>query len=209
MRTRSSRLRWLVVPALTVGLIAFGAGAATASAPAKKLKSATLNGSGSTLQLAYDQAAIAKFTSTQPNVTINYAGGGSGKGRQDLSDQVVDFAGSDSPFPAADLAKVKGGDILYFPTVVAPVTLSYNLSGVKNLQPLGEDDLEDLPAPDHDVGRPGDQGRQPEGQAAEHRHHGGAPLGQLGHDGELHDVPHQGRPDGLEARRRLDGQLAG
>ena len=138
MRTRSSRLRWCVVPALAVGLIAFGAGAATASAPAKKLKSATLNGSGSTLQLAYDQAAIAKFTSTQPNVTINYPGGGSGKGRQDLSDQVVDFAGSDSPFPAADLAKVKGGAVLYFPTVVAPVTLSYNLSSVKNLRLSGK-----------------------------------------------------------------------
>ena len=51
---------------------------------------------------------------------------------------MVDFAGSDSPFPAADLAKVKGGAILYFPTVVAPVTLSYNLSGVKNLQLSGK-----------------------------------------------------------------------
>jgi len=138
MTIRSSRLHWVVVPVLAAALLTFGATAATASAPAKKLKSATLNGSGSTLQLAFDQEAIAQFTTKESKVTINYAGGGSGKGRQDLADQVVDFAGSDSPFPSADLAKIKGGAILYFPTVVAPVTLSYNLSSVKSLRLSGK-----------------------------------------------------------------------
>ena len=140
MSFRSRRLRWVVVPALAVGLVALGTGVATASTAtkAKKLKSATLNGSGSTLQQAFDQEAIAQFTKSQSNVTINYAGGGSGKGRQDLADQVVDFAGSDSPFPAADLAKVKGGDLLYFPTVVAPVTVSFNLSTVGKLKLAGK-----------------------------------------------------------------------
>jgi phosphate transport system substrate-binding protein len=135
----SRRWRWVLVHALAVGLVALGAGEATASTAtkAKKLKSATLNGSGSTLQQSFDQAAIAQFIKSQPNITINYAGGGSGKGRQDLADQVVDFAGSDSPFPAADLAKVKGGDVLYFPTVVAPVTVSYNLGGVGKLKLSG------------------------------------------------------------------------
>jgi phosphate transport system substrate-binding protein len=137
MNLRSRRLRWAFVPALAVGLVALGATSGTAAVPAKKLAEATLNGSGSTLQQAYDQEAIAAFTAKESNVTINYAGGGSGKGRQDLADQVVDFAGSDSPYPAADLAKVKGGDILYFPTVVAPVTVSYNLEGVKKLQLSG------------------------------------------------------------------------
>jgi phosphate transport system substrate-binding protein len=137
MNLRSRRLRWAFVPALAVGLVALGATAGTAAVPSKKLAEATLNGSGSTLQQSYDQEAIAKFTASQSNVTINYAGGGSGKGRQDLADEVVDFAGSDSPYPAADLAKVKGGDILYFPTVVAPVTVSYNLSGVKKLSLSG------------------------------------------------------------------------
>jgi phosphate transport system substrate-binding protein len=139
MSFRSRRLRWALVPALAVGLAALGTGAtASAATKAKKLATATLNGSGSTLQLAFDQQAIAQFTKGQPNVTINYAGGGSGKGRQDLSDQVTDFAGSDSPFPPADLAKVKGGDLLYFPTVVAPVTVSYNLSGVDKLKLSGK-----------------------------------------------------------------------
>jgi phosphate transport system substrate-binding protein len=67
-------------------------------------------------------------------VKINYGGGGSGKGRQDLADQVVDFAGADSPYKDADLAKNKGGDVLYFPILLGAITLSYNLDGVDKLQ---------------------------------------------------------------------------
>ena len=132
-------LQWLVAPAVVAGLATTGfatlgtAGAGASVSHAKKLKSATLNGSGSTFQLAYDQTAIQAFTTNQPDVTINYAGGGSGKGRQDFADQVVDFAGTDAAYPSADLAKVKGGDFFYIPTVVAPITVSYNLSGVKKL----------------------------------------------------------------------------
>jgi phosphate transport system substrate-binding protein len=113
------------------------AGSATAAsakgATTTKLGSATLNGSGSTLQLGFDQVAIGEFRKIQKAVTINYAGGGSGKGRQDFTDQVVDFAGTDGLFKSTDPAP-KGGPYLYFPTVAAPITVSYNLSGVKKLQ---------------------------------------------------------------------------
>jgi phosphate transport system substrate-binding protein len=127
-------LQWLVAPALVTGLVAAGVAGAGASVEHAKKLSATLNGSGSTFQLAYDQAAIQAFTAKNSGVTINYAGGGSGKGRQDFSDQVVDFAGTDAAYPSADAAKVKGGEFFYIPTVVAPITVSYNLSGVKKLQ---------------------------------------------------------------------------
>ena len=136
MKFRSSR--WVVMPMLAIGLVAVGVGAPTALAStATKLKTATLNGSGATFPQAYYEEAIAAFTEKESDVTINYAGGGSGKGRQDFADQVVDFAGSDAPFPAADLTKVKGGDFFYFPTVVAPITVSYNLEGVKKLKLSG------------------------------------------------------------------------
>ena len=59
--------------------------------------------------------------------------GGSGKGRQDLADQVVDFAGADSPYKDADLAKNKGGDVLYFPILLGPITLAFNVEGVDKL----------------------------------------------------------------------------
>jgi phosphate transport system substrate-binding protein len=97
-------------------------------------ESLTLNASGSTFQKAFQDEAIAEFTKTHPGVKINYGGGGSGKGRQDLSDMVTDFAGSDSAFKDADLAKVKGGELLYFPVVLGAVSLSYNIGGVDKLQ---------------------------------------------------------------------------
>ena len=47
---------------------------------------------------------------------------------------VVDFAGSDSAYKEADMAKIKGGEILYFPILLGPITVSYNLDGVDKLK---------------------------------------------------------------------------
>jgi phosphate transport system substrate-binding protein len=96
--------------------------------------SGTLNGSGSTLQLTYQQAAIQSFKTVQPGMTVNYGGGGSGKGRTDLASGVVNYAGSDSPIPSSEQANFNGKTVLYFPDVIAPVTVSYNLPSVKNLK---------------------------------------------------------------------------
>ena len=106
---------------------------ASASASAAKL-SGTLNGSGSTFQTTYQQAAIQAFKAEQAGLTVNYGGGGSGKGRTDLASGVVNFAGSDSPIPAKEASNFKGKTILYFPVVIGPIALSYNLSGVTNLK---------------------------------------------------------------------------
>jgi phosphate transport system substrate-binding protein len=92
--------------------------------------SGTLNGSGSTFQLTFQEAAIAAFKSVQPGMTVNYGGGGSGKGRTDLSSGVVNFAGSDSPVPSTEASNFTGKTVLYFPVVIGPITLSYNLSGL-------------------------------------------------------------------------------
>ena len=96
--------------------------------------SGTLNGSGSSFQLTFQQTAIQNFRSIQPGMTVNYGGGGSGKGRTDLAGNVVQFAGSDSPIPAAETANFKGKTVLYFPVVIGPITMSYNLSGVSSLK---------------------------------------------------------------------------
>ncbi|MEI7546713.1 MAG: phosphate ABC transporter substrate-binding protein PstS [Actinomycetota bacterium] len=108
-------------------------GATTTTQAAVKL-AAQLNASGATFPKTFYEEAIAAFTKANSGVTINYAGGGSGKGRQDLADQIVNWAGTDGTIADADLAKYKGGAVLYFPTVVAPITVSYNLSGVTKLQ---------------------------------------------------------------------------
>jgi phosphate transport system substrate-binding protein len=96
--------------------------------------SGTLNGSGSTFQLTFQQTAIQSFKQVQSGMTVNYGGGGSGKGRTDLASGVVQFAGSDSPIPSDETANFKGKTVLYFPVVIGPITMSYNLSGVSNLK---------------------------------------------------------------------------
>jgi phosphate transport system substrate-binding protein len=96
--------------------------------------SGTLNASGSTFQLPYQQAAIQQFKQVQPGMTVNYGGGGSGKGRSDLAAGVVQFAGSDSPIPSTEVANFKGKKVLYFPVFLGPITMSYNLTGVKTLK---------------------------------------------------------------------------
>jgi phosphate transport system substrate-binding protein len=94
--------------------------------------SGTLNASGSSLQLLYQQAAISAFKSVQPGMTVNYGGGGSGKGRSDLAAGVVNFAGSDSPIPSTEIANFKGQTVLYFPLLLSPITVSYNLPGISS-----------------------------------------------------------------------------
>jgi phosphate transport system substrate-binding protein len=107
--------------------------AATTAAPKTALAAATLNASGATFPKAFYEEAIALFKETNKDVTINYGGGGSGKGRKDLADQIVDWAGSDGVVKDADKATYKGGDFLYFPTVVAPINVVYNAPGVDKL----------------------------------------------------------------------------
>src|SRR5262245_28431270 len=70
--------------------------------------SGTLNGSGSTFQLSFQQAAIAAYKAIQPNLTVNYGGGGSGKGRTDLAAGTVNFAGSDSTIPDKEASNFQG-----------------------------------------------------------------------------------------------------
>jgi phosphate transport system substrate-binding protein len=96
--------------------------------------SGTLNGSGSTFQKDFDEAAIQGFSDVASGVTVNYGGGGSGKGKEDLAGNIVQWAGTDSLIKPETVSSYKGGTVLYFPTVAAPITVSYNLSSVKSLK---------------------------------------------------------------------------
>ncbi|MBA3499699.1 MAG: phosphate ABC transporter substrate-binding protein PstS [Deltaproteobacteria bacterium] len=87
----------------------------------------SLNASGATFQKAAQEVAIEAFMKANKNIKVNYGAGGSGKGRQDFADQVVDYACSDAPYKEADLAKVKGGEFFYIPNVLGAITVSYNL----------------------------------------------------------------------------------
>ena len=92
-----------------------------------------MSGSGSSFQDAFNQEVFKAFTDDeQPDVTVNYNPTGSGAGQTDLQGGLVDFAGSDSLIPDADVSKFKG-PFLYIPTVAAPITISYNVDGVDKL----------------------------------------------------------------------------
>ena len=97
-----------------------------------RLAATTLNASGATFPQPFYEQVIASFSEKHPGVTINYGGGGSGKGRTDLQTGTSDWVGSDGLVKDEDRAKYKG-PFLYFPTVAAPITVSYHLEGVENL----------------------------------------------------------------------------
>jgi phosphate transport system substrate-binding protein len=109
--------------------------AATSAASSSAPVSGTINAAGSTFQTNFQQAAISGFKATQPGVTVNYGGGGSGAGRTALYSNTVLFAGSDSAIPAKEVSKVPAGKtVLYFPVQIGPIALAYNLSGVTGLK---------------------------------------------------------------------------
>lgn len=96
--------------------------------------SGSLVGSGATFPKSFYDDSIATLADIAPDLTVEYGGGGSGKGQTDLQSNVVDFAGTDGTVADADLSKYTGGEFVYVPTVIAPITLSYNLPDVDKLQ---------------------------------------------------------------------------
>ena len=104
-----------------------GTGAASGATPTPTGGAVTLNASGATFQQAAQEVTIEAFTKANKNIKVNYGAGGSGKGRQDFADQVVDFACTDAPYKEADAAKVKGGEFFYIPNVLGAITVSYNV----------------------------------------------------------------------------------
>ena len=107
---------------------------ATTSSAAAAAASGTLNGAGSTFQLTFQQAAISAYKSVASGVTVNYDGVGSGSGRADLYAGTVNYAGSDSTIPSTEQAKLNGKKVLYFPVLIGPIDVAYNLQGVSNLK---------------------------------------------------------------------------
>ena len=98
--------------------------------------SGDLKASGSSFTNAYIQKALDEFANVAPDLNIIYNSTGSGTGKKEFGSGLTDFAGTDSAVKAGD--GPAPGTFLYVPTVAAPITVSYNLSGVDNLQLSGE-----------------------------------------------------------------------
>lgn len=92
---------------------------------------ASLSGGGASFPDSYYQAVNADFNKIAGTERVTYAKSGSSDGRSQLASGTLDFAGSDSlPKPAESYP----GTLLFFPTVAAPITVSYHLDQVDDLR---------------------------------------------------------------------------
>lgn len=97
--------------------------------------SGALKASGASFPNVYYQYAIEKFADVAPDVDLTYNSVGSGAGKKDFGNNLVDFAGTDSTVKDGD--GPAAGSFYYIPTVAAPITVSFNLAGVAKLQLSG------------------------------------------------------------------------
>lgn len=114
-----------------------GAGSSSGAAGSDYSKlTGELKASGASFPNAYYQKSLDEFEKVAPDLAITYNSTGSGTGKKEFGSGLTDFAGSDSLVKDGD--GPKAGEFLYIPTVAAPITVSYNLSGVADLKLSGE-----------------------------------------------------------------------
>jgi len=84
-----------------------------------------INGSGATFAQPLIDVCKVEFTKDTGH-TVNYTAGGSGKGRTDFANNLVDFAASDAVYTSGFPAHLE-----YAPVYAAPISIFYNLPTVK------------------------------------------------------------------------------
>lgn len=107
----------LIVALLAISALIAGTSPAAANT--------SISGSGATFALPLIDACKGEFTAATGN-TVNYPGGGSGKGRTDFSANLVDFAGSDAPYTSG-----APENLIYAPIYAAPISVFYNLPTIE------------------------------------------------------------------------------
>ncbi len=89
----------------------------------------TLTGAGATFPYPLLSSVITQYVNdVKPNVQVNYQAIGSGGGISALKGKTIDFAGSDAPLSASDMADVPNA--LHIPETIGAVTVAYNLPDV-------------------------------------------------------------------------------
>jgi phosphate transport system substrate-binding protein len=92
----------------------------------------SINGSGATFAQPLIDVCKVEFAKEKGH-TVNYAAGGSGRGRTDFASNLVDFAASDAPYTSGFPAHLE-----YAPVYAAPIAIMYNLPTVKESIYLSE-----------------------------------------------------------------------
>lgn len=98
-------------------------------------KAQELSGAGATFPLPFYNVVFEKFAEVNGDA-VAYGGIGSGGGVRNLSDKIVDFAGSDAFLSDKEMAEM--APVVHVPTCMGAVVVAYNLDGVDNLKLTGE-----------------------------------------------------------------------
>jgi phosphate transport system substrate-binding protein len=87
-----------------------------------------LTGAGATFPEPLYKRWVAEYQKTQPQITIDYQGIGSGGGIKGIIDRTIDFAASDAPMTAAQI-QLSGGEqnLLEIPTCSGAIVPACNL----------------------------------------------------------------------------------
>ncbi len=109
-----------------------GTGPAAPSTGDIRALTASIAGGGSSFVDAFAQAVNADFNAISGREIVTYAKSGSADGRKQLATRTLDFAGTDSA--AKPTESFQGGPVLYFPSVAAPITVSFHLNGIEELR---------------------------------------------------------------------------
>jgi phosphate transport system substrate-binding protein len=92
-----------------------------------------LNGAGATFPAVLYTKWFEEYNRLT-GVQVNYQSIGSGGGIRAISDQTVDFAGSDAALTDEQIRGAKGGDLFHIPAALGAVVATYNVPG--QAQPL-------------------------------------------------------------------------
>ncbi len=94
-----------------------------------------LSGAGATFPQPFYNAVFEQFSTVHGDV-VAYGGVGSGSGVRNLSDKIVDFAGSDAFLSDKEMSEMDA--VVHVPTCMGAVVLAFNLDGVGELNLTGE-----------------------------------------------------------------------
>lgn len=137
---RTSRVALSIATSLVVVASLAGCAANESTAPETSVSSltGTLNGAGASSQGSAQEAWVAGFQTSNPDVTINYDPSGSGAGRKAFIAGGVQFAGSDSALTDEELGSTfalcaTGTPGINIPVYVSPIAVVYNVAGVTEL----------------------------------------------------------------------------
>lgn len=128
----------VVVVAMALGLPACDSGPAADGAAGVSCAAGAIKAQGSSAQTTALNIWIKNYQVSCPDATIEYQSIGSGAGLRAFISGTGDFAGSDSPLPAADQARADArcgiGPAIHLPMLIGPIALVYNVAGINNLR---------------------------------------------------------------------------